>query len=279
MRFSAYWLSPFLSAIVAALSLGQASPAHADTPGKSLAVGAAVVVKPKYEGSADHDVFAIPLVIPKFPETSDEPASGFRKFRKRIKFRGLDDVRLRGFNAGAFEFGLVSGYLTDRDEDDGERLGGLGDIDGGLSLGGYAALNVGNVTFDIAAFDKVSGDDAGVQVRLGAETERRVSERVKIVARLGATIADDDYMQTYFGVTPSQAAASSFGLPAFSAGSGVKDVHVELGAEVMMSERWLVKAGGRYGRLLGDAADSPLVETEDQLSATLGVGYLFNLGR
>lgn len=43
-----------------------------------------------------------------------------------------------------------------------------------------------------------------------------------------------------------------------------------------LSERWLLKAGGRYGRLLGDAADSPVVETENQFSGVLGLGYRFD---
>lgn len=254
-------------------ALGQAEEA-----GKSLTLGGAVVVKPKYEGSSGHDVFGVPIIIPKFSDPDEGDPSAFKRFRKRVKFRGLDDIRFRVVNPGPLEFGVVGGYLSDRDQDDGVRLGGLGDVDGGMSLGGYAAVNVGELTFDVAAFDKVSGDDAGVQIRLGAEVDRRISERVKIVARVGTTFADEDYMQTYFGVTGAQAATSTFGLAAYDADSGIKDVHIELGTEVALNDRWLLKAGGRYGRLLGDAADSPVIETADQFSGTLGIGYRFNVG-
>ncbi len=247
--------------------------------GRGLDIGGAVVVKPKYEGSDEYEVFGFPLVFPNFSSASDdENPSAFKRVRERVKIRGIDDVRFRVLDLGRFETGLVGGYLSDRDEDDGDRLGGLGDIDGGLSLGGYAALNVGDWTFDVAAFDKVTGDDAGVQVRLGAELDRQVSERTKITARIGTTFADDDYKQTYFGVTAAQAAASTFGLAPFNAGSGIKDVHLELGAKHALNDRWTLRAGGRYGQLVGDAADSPVIETEDQFSGMLGLTYRFGRG-
>jgi outer membrane protein len=66
-------------------------------------------------------------------------------------------------------------------------------------------------------------------------------------------------------------------LPAFSPDAGIKDAHIEIGAEVLLSDRWLLRAGGRYARLLGDAADSPVIETENQFSGTLGLGYRFNI--
>ena len=253
--------------------------AQSEFAGRSLALGGAVVVKPKYEGSDEHEVYGIPLIIPKLSDPNDPNPSAFKKFRKRIKFRGLDDIRVRALDNGALEVGLVTGYLSSRDQDDGDRLGGLGDVDGGLTLGAYAALNFGDVTFDVAAFDKVTGDDAGVQVRLGAELERQVSARTKVTARIGTTYADEDYMQTYFGVTAAQSAASTFGLPVFNADSGFKDVHVALGLETDLSERWVLRAGGRYGHLIGDAGDSPVIETEDQLSGTLGIAYRFGLDR
>lgn len=266
--------------VLAMALAGSSAPsveAAADTEftGRSLALGGAVVVKPKYEGSDEHEVYGIPMIIPKLSDPNDPNPSAFKKFRKRIKFRGLDDIRVRALDNGALEVGLVTGYLSSRDQDDGDRLGGLGDVDGGLTLGAYAALNFGDVTFDVAAFDKVTGDDAGVQVRLGAEVERQVSARTKLTARVGTTYADEDYMQTYFGVT----AASTFGLPVFNADSGFKDVHVALGAEVDLGERWVLRAGGRYGHLIGDAGDSPVIETEDQLSGTLGLAYRFGLDR
>lgn len=265
-----------LSALAASvIALGFSGTVHAE---KSIAIGAAALVKPKYEGSDSYETYAIPLFIPRFTDSGDENPSLFKKIRNRIKFRGLDDIRLRALNTGRFEAGAITGYIGDRDESDGRLLRGLGDVDGGLVLGGYAGVHAGDVFFDVALFDKVSGDDAGVQLRLGAEVERQMSQRVNIKARVGATYASDDYMQTYFGVSAAQAATSAAGLGAFDADAGFKDIHFQLGAEVDLSERWVMKATGRYARLLGDAADSPLIESEDQWTGSLGLAYRFYLG-
>ena len=107
------------------------------------------------------------------------------------------------------QVGAVTGYITKRDQDDGALLLGLGDIDGGLVLGAYSAFSLGAFTFDAAILEKVTGDDAGPEYRLGLETQtRQVSERVKLGVRFGTTLASEDYMQTYFGVTPEQSRRS-----------------------------------------------------------------------
>ncbi|MEM8744285.1 MAG: MipA/OmpV family protein [Pseudomonadota bacterium] len=275
MKFST---NQVLMAAVAGSFLVTGSAASAEGS-RSIVVGPQVVAKPKYEGSDEHDVYVIPLFIPKFSDSADENPSLFKKFRRRLDFRGLDDVRIRISRPGGFEFGVATGYISDRDQSDARRLRGLGDVDGGLLLGGYAGIRRGPVLFDAAVVDKVTGDDAGFQFRFGAETERQISPRTKVKARIGTTFADDDYMQTYFGVTPGQSARSSAGLRAFNASGGIKDIHVQLGTEIELTERWLVKATGQYARLLGDAADSPVIETEDQFSGTLGFGYRFYLSR
>ena len=271
-------MSRFLIAAVAGSVLTSGTVVLADSE-RSIALGAAVVAKPKYEGSDEHDVFVIPLFVPKFSDSADENPSLFKKIRRRVDIRGLDDVRIRISRPGGFEFGAVTGYITDRDQSDARRLRGLGDVDGGLVLGGYAGIRRGPVLFDVAIIDKVTGDDAGFQVRLGAGTEQQISERATISATVGTTFASDDYMQTYFGVTPAQSAASVAGLPAFNASGGIKDVYFELSSELELSDRWLLRASGRYARLLGDAADSPVIETEDQLSGSIGLGYRFYLTR
>ena len=244
--------------------------------GKSFTLGGVAVIKPKYEGSDEHEVVGYPMFIPRF---SGEGNSKFSKFRKRISFKGLDDIRYRAIGNDRFEFGPVAGYRSGRDQDDARRLNGLGDIDGGLVLGGYAGVHVGAVLFDVSVAHQVTGDDTGTTVRLGAETEQQISHRTKLKARVGTTLADDDYMQTFFGVTPAQAATSGAGLAAFNADGGFKDVHVDLGTETDLGDRWLLKLGVRYSRLVGDAADSPVIETEDQVTGTIGLGYKFGGAR
>ena len=253
------------------------APSESAAP-ESVTLGAAAIIKPKYEGSNEHEVIPIPIIIPKFTENPNDD-SAVTEVRKRVKFRGLDDIRIRVLGGERFQVGAVTGYITKRDQDDGDLLRGLGDIDGGLVLGAYSAFTLGAFTLDAAILEKVTGDDAGPEYRFGIETSHQVTDRVRLGVRVGTTLASDDYMQTYFGVTAAQSARSRAGLPVYTPDGGIKDVFVAVGSSVDLNDRWLLKAGARYGRLLGDAADSPVIETKDQVSGTIGLGYRFSWWR
>ncbi|HUU66448.1 MAG TPA: MipA/OmpV family protein [Methyloceanibacter sp.] len=263
-----------------AAAVVSASPAVAEPEaGRTIALGGSVIVKPKYEGSDEFEYIPIPIIIPRFSETPDEDPSTFKKFRKRVNFRGLDDIRIRALGSERLQLGAVTGYITNREQNDGDKLRGWGDVEGGLVLGGYAGFSVGAIQFDAAILDKVTGDESGFELRFGAETTQQLTERTTIVARVGTTFGSEDYMQTYFGITPQQSARSKADVPVYSADAGIKDVFLAIGGTVDLTDRWLLKAGGRYGRLVGEAADSPVVESENQLSGVLGLAYRFNLPR
>ena len=259
-----------------ALAHGEPIYDHAERSDPSVRIGGMVVVAPKYEGSKDHDVFGIPLIIPNL--STDEPPSSASRFAKRVSFKGIDDIRFRAFEWNAVELGPVAGYRTGRDESDGRRLGGLGDIDDGLVVGGYIGVRFGQVLLDTSVTTQVTGDDSGVLIRAGAEVTHELTPGIQLRTRVGTTIADDEYAETFFGITATQAGRSTAGLAAYDAGAGIKDVFLDLNTQINLTDRWRLQIGGRYARLVGDAADSPIVETEDQFSGRLGVGYKFDLG-
>ena len=81
-------------------------------------------------------------------------------------------------------------------------------------------------------------------------------------------------MSTYFGVRASDCAPS--GLPAYSADAGFRNVRLTFGAMVPVTEHWLIGIGVMYMRLVGNAADSPIVDdrgSPNQFSGGLGVAY------
>jgi outer membrane protein len=156
-----------------------------------------VIVKPKYEGSDEHDVFGIPIIIPRFSDAPDDNSSMFKQFRQRVKFRGLDDIRLRLLSVGRFEAGAVTGYKTERDQGDGDLLRGLGDIDGGLVAGAYSGFRVGAFELDAAILEKVTGHDTGYEWRFGVETDRQLTPSARVVARVGTTLASNDYADLF----------------------------------------------------------------------------------
>ncbi|MCH9807385.1 MAG: MipA/OmpV family protein [Alphaproteobacteria bacterium] len=244
--------------------------AHAQDGGFSVGVGGVVGVKPKYEGSDEYEAFGAPIVLPKF---------GGMGLGGRVKVRGVDDVRFKVLDMGGFEVGPLAGYAFGREEDDGDLLLGLGDVDDGLILGAYAAYSNGPFLLDVSYHHIATGDDDGYLIRFGGGLKSEIRRGFTATLRGGATFADDNYMDSYFGITAAQSARSVAGLAVYEADSGIKDVHVELGAVYDITDRWTLKASGKYAHLLGDAGDSPIVESEDQFSAMFGASYRFDLGR
>ena len=231
---------------------------------EGVKVGGVLVVMPKYEGSDEYEVLGLPYILPTF--------AGGPGWFSRIDARGVDDVRFNLIERDGFVAGPLGGYSFGREEDDGDLLDGLGDIDGGAVVGGFFGYRFGPVLFD-ASYHQFFDDSEGYQIRFGAEVERHVSERVKLTGRIGATYADENYMQTYFGITGDQSVDS--GLDSHDADAGFKDMHVQLGINADLDDRWSAKATVRYSHLLGDAGDSPVVESEDQFMGLVGLSYKF----
>ena len=74
-----------------------------------------------------------------------------------------------------------------------------------------------------------------------------------------ATYADDDYMQSYFGVSAKDNDRS--GLDRYDADAGLKDIGINLGANWVINQNWSARGVVSYTQLLGDASDdSPVVD-------------------
>lgn len=228
----------------------------------NLAIGGAVLVKPKYEGSDEFDVYGIPYAL--------VLGSGLGRF----SFEGIDDLRYAPFRNSGFEAGPLIGYWFDREESDAPILTGLGDIDGALVAGGFIKYDFGGIFADISLHYGINDDDPGYLIRTGIGAKSRISDRVTLKGRAGITFASDDYMDTYFGLTAAQAAAAT-GLLEFDPDDGIKDVHVSLSATIGITDRWYAVASGDYSRLVGDAEDSPIVESQDQFTGLIGLTYRF----
>ena len=80
-------------------------------------------------------------------------------------------------------------------------------------------------------------------------------------------------MDAFFGVSAAQSAGS--GLAEFNPSSGIKSVGGSLGIFYQFTENWGAQGVLAYERLIGDAADSPIVKDEDQYQAFLGLVYRF----
>ena len=240
-----------LIGLAAAPAAAQSTP---DLFGDRWQVGGFVYVSPSFEGSKSYDAIAFPFVAP----------AGLGS-EGSIQIRGVDDVRLRLFQSGGFEFGPLAGYRFGRDADDVSVA--VDDVDGGLVLGAFATYRAGPLAFSVSYHHQATGDDTGGLVRFGVEHTSRISPTFKLTAGIGTNYADDDYMTAFFAA------------PGYAPDAGFKDIHVGATATLDLSDRWSLHLIGRYAHLIGDAADSPIVETESQLYGGLALSYKFDWKR
>lgn len=221
-----------------------------------VVLGGGAMIAPKYEGSDEFDIQPIPFVTATFGELV------------KVDPRG---VSVSLYDAGNFSFSGQIGYETGRSEDDSDHLRGLGDVDAGGVVGGTVTYGMGPAEF-YASLSRTIGGSEGLQAKFGVDLSHDI-DRFRFSAGVSATWADENYMEAYFGVTAAQSAAS--GLAQYDIGAGFKRVDLDLAVTYMASEHWLVRGQVGVGYLLGDAADSPIVQEAFQPSAMLAIGYRF----
>ncbi|MBB5535639.1 MipA/OmpV family protein [Rhizobium giardinii] len=220
-------------------------------------VGAGAIYAPKFEGSDEFELVPIPMVSATFGRLTVDPG-------------GLSvDV----LNSNGFKFLVKGGYDMGggRDEDDSDHLKGLGDIDAGAVIGAQLSYELGPVEL-YASVDKTIGGSDGLLGEVGANVSHHY-DRFIFSAGASATIADDNHMESYFGVTAAQSARS--GLRQYEASAGLKRFDIEASVTYMATENWVIRGQAGVGFLTGDAKDSPIVQNDVQPSTMLIVGYKF----
>lgn len=254
---------------LAATSALAASPALAqddEEPPRILSVGAGGQLVPKYPGADDYGL------SPLF--------TGFvRREGAPIPFRTPDDgigIGLLG-RESVVDFGPLVQFQSERDEDDVGAA--VGDVDFTLEAGAFVNFNLSpNFRIRLEGQKGLGGHDglvgtvaADFAVRGGNDTLFTIGPRLRL--------NDDDYAQDYFGVTPAVAAAT--GLPVYDPDGGIRAVGAVAGITHQLSRSFGVYGYAGYDRLVGDAADSPIVTnfgSRDQFSAGIALFVSFSIG-
>lgn len=225
--------------------------------GWKVVVGGGAIVSPKYEGGDEFEVTPVPFISATFLDVVTIDPTG---------------ANIAVYEQGPFELSARLGYEMGRNEDDSDRLRGLGDIDMGVTVGAKAAVSFGPAEI-FAQVDKTIEGSDGLVGRVGVEVTQPLSQSFMVGASASAVFADENHMQAYFGVTPEQSARS--GLAQHDVGAGLKRADFSISATYMLNENWMLRGEAGVGVLVGDAADSPVVVDKVQPSGMLLVGYRF----
>lgn len=247
----------FLMAAVPSLSLlGQGRPAASGQPEgdwKSQ-LGLGVLFKPQYEGSADYDVWPIPYF--EF------------EYKNSIYINPVRGIGYKLETDNGFGYDLGLGFDFGRDEEDGDLLQGMGDIDFSGVLRGGLTYDFGPADIGLSINKAVTGAHDGYEVEASLGKSFFIREwRTMLRFRLEATFSSDDYLQTYFGVTPAQAMTS--GNPIYEIEGGLKEVGVSTLIIRPINQQWSLLFLATFGRFVGDVADSPIVESSNRMAGGL----------
>jgi outer membrane scaffolding protein for murein synthesis (MipA/OmpV family) len=163
----------------------------------------------------------------------------------------------------------------DGDRNDSPRLVGMGKIEGSalaIAGGGYQVLDG---LINLSAMHLISSTRShGSRTVLNAALNVPVwGDKVGGSLSLAATHADRKHAQTYYGVTPAQAARP--GNPVFNAEAGWVSCDLSLAMNVEIDKHWSANASIGRRELIGSAEQSPLYANKKSNLGSVAVSYRF----
>lgn len=171
-----------------------------------------------------------------------------------------------------WHLGAAFRFDSGRKASDSPYLQGLPDVRRTLRGRIYTSYTIdkqwsigGNVSQDLL------GRGGGALASIDLGHRYWLTPRLEWTSALGITLANKRNMMTYFGISDTQAVQS--GLRPFSAGAGLRDVHLGTGLTTALTPHWIAFGNVGVSRLLGDAADSPLTRRANGASASFGLAY------
>ncbi|MEM7074922.1 MAG: MipA/OmpV family protein [Pseudomonadota bacterium] len=184
-----------------------------------------------------------------------------------------DDPNLRPMGLG---FGPSLRYITSRRASDNAELTGLNDIQDAFEVGAQVFYVWPNVETFAALRYGLWGHESWVGELGGYYVLRPGND---FAFRFGPRLlyGTDRFADTYFGVTPAEALASSFS--AYDPDGGLVSAGLEMIATYQLSRKWWLEGRVRWDRLQGDAAGSPIVAqgSEDMFTFSIGFRRAFEL--
>jgi outer membrane scaffolding protein for murein synthesis (MipA/OmpV family) len=223
-----------------------------------ITLGATGSVAPKYEGADNYQVTPGGIIDIRY-----------RDIAFFSNGEGLGVNLLRG---DTYRAGLAVGYDLGRNDNDDFRIRGLGDVDLAPEGKLFGQVFILPVVLAIDVRRGIGGHDGWIG-DLGAYMPLSGSEKFVAFAGPSITLADQNYMDSYFSVSPGQAANSR--LPAFQADAGFKNASFGITALYFITDHWFIVADRAVERLLGDAARSPVTQSRTQFAFDISIAYSF----
>ena len=223
-------------------------------------LGVGVMAKSRYPGSDEVIAVPFPIIavgkffIPGIGQVIDEDQDRIKRFSIYPSFN---------FNGR-------------RESSDSNELEGLDDVDWALEVGLGMAYRYDWIRGFVEVRQGFNGY-SGQVADFGIDFIANPTEDLQLMVGPRAGWGSDGYMETYFGISGGEAADSKLYTEAYDADAGFNTVGVAATASYALNDDFTFHLRGGWDRLIGDAADSPIVKegSVNQYYGGAGISYQF----
>ena len=223
-------------------------------------VGAALISLPEYKGADKRRLLLLPVLDYQW-------ANGW--------FAGVSNgIGVNLSSSPQVHYGLRLTVDLGRKESRSPALRGMGDIAAKAEGGAFFNYAVPAGYFLSSSLRYGSGRDGkGLVVDLGAGYATALAAQWRLGLGTSVTLVNAEHMQSFFGVTPAQSAASGYAV--YSPGAGVRDLRVNGALTYFINQRTSVVGALSVSSLLGGAKDSPLSRKQSAGTMVLAIAHAF----
>ena len=236
-------------------------------------VGLGLAFGPDYEGGDDYEAVIAPFGRYNWATGRYVSLGGTSGTEKAGRLKANIIAKDQ---SNVWEFGPLLQYRKKRDDLDNNRVDKMKEVDAATEAGAFVGFKSGSLSASVSYATDVSSEHDGYLWYMNGGYALPVNDQFSMKLGVHLTWADDDYMDTYFGVSGKDSARSGFSK--YSASSGFKDYGIGLTGTYKFNQSWGLLGNVGYSRMINDAEDSPLVNNagdENQYEAVLAVTYHF----
>jgi len=244
------------------LDIGDAMLRPASSTTKEIGIG--VAVAPPYVGAYNHKTYGYVDVEANFGNGL------FVSSKNGFGYRFLETPS--GWSMATSLSASPSRREKDAASDPVNRMNGMGDVNAKVQANLF--LNYDNGPFHAnAALGQTLAARRGTQLDLSVGYDLFADPNNLVRATAGMVYANRNLMQTFYGVTPQQAARS--GNWVYSPHAGIAALDVGVNWRHAFSEHWVGDVGVGAARLHGDALDSPMRALRNGVAVEASLSYRF----
>jgi outer membrane scaffolding protein for murein synthesis (MipA/OmpV family) len=190
-----------------------------------------------------------------------------------IQLLGLN-LRANVIPSNTWRLGPVYNYRSERDDVENNKVDKMQKVSDANELGIFGGFEWEHWFLFLDILEDVGDAYDGWYATLRGGYNWVMSDAWVLSMGGHTTYANDDYMETYFGVSRRDAERS--GLDRYNAEGGIKEAGIDLGLTWNFAQSWSLRGIASISQLVGDANDdSPVVDEGSETQIFSGVMILF----